>query len=483
VITGDVRRAIGRAVAAEGLPPADPGLRPTGVPGQYASSVAFAFGERRLHLAARIADRLTQADGIASAEITGPGFITITVTPDALAALPERILAAGPACAASDALNGVTVPAPPAGDPLAEATWEKARTALAAQLTARLAAAAGARVADPGDMERTVASPGPETLAAPGAMERKVSSPDPKAVTALGDMERTVSSPDQRAVSGPGDMERTVSSPDPKAVTALGDMERTVAPAEPRQLAIGGEATGRYAPSLAEPFASPQSPETVGSGGFPPGMAPDSRSIRWRPSPSGANPVAGTDADVDAVHSPAPARPSASPSAGAEVALAVAFAGADAVRFALARAVPGRAVAIEPVIIARHVLGNPAYAVRYAHARAASGVRWAATSLPAPLGGPAVPQRRPADPGELVLLDALSWLPERVATAARRGRPDEFARYLEELASATIAALTRVGDPGTARVPPADRLAMAKAAQTGLAAGLGLLGVGAPDRL
>jgi hypothetical protein len=447
VITGDVRRAIGRAVAAEGLPPADPGLRPTGVPGQYASSVAFAFGERRLHLAARIADRLTQADGIASAEITGPGFITITVTPDALAALPERILAAGPACAASDALNGVTVPAPPAGDPLAEATWEKARTALAAQLTARLAAAAGARVADPGDMERTV------------------------------------SSPDQRAVSGPGDMERTVSSPDPKAVTALGDMERTVAPAEPRQLAIGGEATGRYAPSLAEPFASPQSPETVGSGGFPPGMAPDSRSIRWRPSPSGANPVAGTDADVDAVHSPAPARPSASPSAGAEVALAVAFAGADAVRFALARAVPGRAVAIEPVIIARHVLGNPAYAVRYAHARAASGVRWAATSLPAPLGGPAVPQRRPADPGELVLLDALSWLPERVATAARRGRPDEFARYLEELASATIAALTRVGDPGTARVPPADRLAMAKAAQTGLAAGLGLLGVGAPDRL
>jgi arginyl-tRNA synthetase len=84
----------------------------------------------------------------------------------------------------------------------------------------------------------------------------------------------------------------------------------------------------------------------------------------------------------------------------------------------------------------------------------------------------------------MVLLDALSWLPERVATAARRGRPDEFARYLEEMASATIAALICAGDPGTARVPPpADRLAMARAARTGLAAGLGLLGVGAPDRL
>ena len=82
-----------------------------------------------------------------------------------------------------------------------------------------------------------------------------------------------------------------------------------------------------------------------------------------------------------------------------------------------------------------------------------------------------------------MLLDALSWLPERVAVAARRGRPDEFARYLEELASATIAALICAGYPGNARVAGTDRLAMAKAARTGLAAGLGLLGVGAPDRL
>jgi arginyl-tRNA synthetase len=83
----------------------------------------------------------------------------------------------------------------------------------------------------------------------------------------------------------------------------------------------------------------------------------------------------------------------------------------------------------------------------------------------------------------LVLLDALSWLPERVAVAARRGRPDEFARYLEELASATIAALICPGYPAIAGVPGTGRLALAEAARTGLAAGLGLLGVGAPDRL
>ena len=355
MITGDVRHAIARAVAAEGLPPADPGLRPAGVPGQYASSVAFAFGEQREQAAAAIAARLAGTDGIARAQITGPGFITITIAPGELAGLPERIAAAGPGCAVGDALDGVTVPAPPAGDPLAAASWEEARATLAAQLTARLAAAAGAMVAPAEDMERTVSSP------------------------------------------------------------------------EPEQFAVGGEATVRYSARLAGPPAGP---------------------------PPGANPVA----------------------------WAVAFAGADAVRFSLARAVPGRPVVIDPAKIARNVLGNPAYAVRYAHARAASGVRWAATSRAVPIGRRAVPRHLPADPGELVLLDVLSWLPERVATAARRGRPDEFARYLEELASATIAALIRAGDPGTAP-GPSDRLAMARAARTGLAAGLGLLGVGAPGRL
>jgi hypothetical protein len=151
VITSDVRRAIARAVAGEGLGPADPGLRPTGTPGQYASSVAFASGEQPSSVAARLAARLADADGIARAEVTGPGFIAVTVTPEALAALPDRIVAAGPSCAASDALRGVRISAPPAGDPLAEATWENARAALAPQLTARLAAAAGATAALPED--------------------------------------------------------------------------------------------------------------------------------------------------------------------------------------------------------------------------------------------------------------------------------------------------------------------------------------------
>jgi arginyl-tRNA synthetase len=329
VISSDVRHAIGRAVAAAGLEPADPRLRPTGTPGQYASSVAFAFGEPAGHVAARIAALLAE-EHIGRTEVTGPGFITITVPPAALADLPERIIAAGPACASSDALLGLTVPAPPLADPLAAPDWAEARTALAAQLTARLAAAAGATVALHGLEERS--------------------------------------------------------------------------------------------------------------------------------------------------------RSSASDPAGS-VAAAVAFAGADAVLFSLARAVPGRPAGIDRLIIARQVIDNPAYAVRYAHARAASELRWAADSRETTaLSGQAVPRHSPAGQGDL-LMDALSWLPERVATAGRRGRPDEFARYLEELASATIAALICAGIPGSAQGPGTDRLGLAGAARTGLAAGLGLLGISAPDRL
>ena len=331
MITRELREAIGRAVAVSGLAPAEPGLRPAGGPGRYASSVAFELGENPREIAGRLASWLAREPWIAQADVTGPGYLTITVTPGTLTALADRIAEAGPASASSDALRGVTLPAPPAADPLAAATWEEARQALAAELTARLAAAAGA------------------TLSAPHCPER------------------------------------------------------TVAP--------------------------------------PPAISP---------SPAAGGPAA-----------------------------AVAFAGPDAVRFALARVVPGRPVLIDPEIIARHLPDNPAYAVRYAHARAASGVRWAAT----PGGAEAVPRRPPADPGERVLLDALSWLPERVAVAARRGRPDEFARYLEELASVTIAALTSPGYPGSARAPGSDRLALARAAQAGLAAGLELLGVSAPDRM
>ena len=159
-----------------------------------------------------------------------------------------------------------------------------------------------------------------------------------------------------------------------------------------------------------------------------------------------------------------------------EIARAIAFAGEDVVRFTLAGMRPHSK---DPVIIARHVLSNPAYAVRYAHAAAVAVLRWAGT-------GPTDPgefrPRRLAKPGELALLDALSWLPERVATAARRGRPDVFARHLETLALRTIDIMSTT-DYKTGPAITAERLWLAAAARVGLAAGMGLLGITAPDRI
>ena len=311
MITAGLRRAIGAD---------DPQLRPGPAPGSYTTSLPFRLGPDPRTAADALAARLREQLWIATAEVTGPGFVTVTVTHATLARLAIRIAHAGPACAESDALAGHTITPPRSA---AVADWPRARAALAAELTVRLAAAAGAII----------------------------------------------------------------------------DPERPSVPAPP-----------------------------------PPSRGP--------------------------------------------VAEAIAYAGPDAVRFALARTPPGGQPP-EAAVIARHVLANPAYAVRYAHAAAAAVLRWAAALGIRPAG---FTPRLLAEPGELALLDALSWLPERVAVAARRGRPDEFAGYLAELAARTIDTMSTTSFTKVADIS-SERLWLADAARTGLAASLGLLGIGAPDRL
>jgi len=327
VLTAELRRAI---LTAAGRLDADPLLRPGPGPGRYASSLPFRLGRPPQEAAAALAARLTEEPWIAAAEPAGPGYLTVTVAPEALAGLALRIPQAGPACAASDALHGRTMTGPAAPD-LAALGWPAARAALAAHLTARLAATAGA--------------------------------------------------------------------------TIIFDAERSVAPA---------------------------------------------------PAPL----------------TPAPAEPDS-------LAHALWYAGPDAVRFALARMPPGHAEPPRAAQIARHLIANPAYAVRYAHAAAAAVLRWAAALGSVPAG---FSPRLLTAPPELALLDALSWLPERVAMAARRGRPDEFAGYLEELAARTIDTMSTTGFTTISSIS-SERLWLADAARTGLAAGLGLLGTSAPSRL
>lgn len=171
---------------------------------------------------------------------------------------------------------------------------------------------------------------------------------------------------------------------------------------------------------------------------------------------------------------------------------AVAFRGADAVRYALARASAPRE---EPVIRQLGLpldLDNPFVAVRYAHADAASALRWAADLGLAAGGGHGSAADGQLLPPELALLDAMSWLPERVAAAARRRRPAELAAYLEYLAGMWLdcgQSCPALPFQGRAAPGPADkeytaaRLGLADAARAALACGLGLLGIGAPDRM
>jgi arginyl-tRNA synthetase len=181
------------------------------------------------------------------------------------------------------------------------------------------------------------------------------------------------------------------------------------------------------------------------------------------------------------------------------VAEAVAYAGEDAVRFALSRLVGGPASRpprphepdLGPQAMAAQDLGNPAYAVRYAHAHAASALRQAAD-----LGLPELDVERfqpclLAHPSERVLLDAMSWLPERVAGAARRRQPHVVAAYLEDLASRYFdwQEACPVMRPGSVLSRPLGgeltqaRLQLASAARTALETGLQLLGIIAPGRM
>ena len=346
MLTGDLDRLLAAetgaapsaVIQAPAWQPAPPGSAPA--PGTYATPIAFRLAGRdpaaALRIAMALAAALRRAGWVRSATVTG-GYVTVTVTPEALARLAVRIATAGPACAHSTALAGMAVPAPPAPDLAAAAGWAQARRQLAAHLTGRLAEAAGARTFPPLDAKRQ---------AVPGR--------------------------DSHQATGP-------------------------------------------------------------------------------------------------------------------VAAAIGYAGAGAIRYALARIPPGAPARVDPCHAAARRLDVPAYAVQYAHAHAVSTLRQAA-DLGLSRGEAAeFGTRLLAHPSEQALLGELSWLPERVAGAARRARPDTFARYLERLAGAYFDCHEQCPAvwPGMRTGGPelSARLWLATAVATALRAGLGLLGVGAPDRL
>ncbi|MGY1945644.1 arginine--tRNA ligase [Nocardia asiatica] len=160
--------------------------------------------------------------------------------------------------------------------------------------------------------------------------------------------------------------------------------------------------------------------------------------------------------------------------------------GVDASRYSLVRSSVNSSIDIDLNLWASQSNENPVYYVQYAHARTASIARNAAEfdydAVPAELALLSAEEE-----GELIR--TLGEYPRVVGSAASLREPHRVARYLEELAGAYHRFQTnknlRVLPLGDDPVTPtnAARLALVNATRQVLANGLGLLGVSAPERM
>lgn len=158
--------------------------------------------------------------------------------------------------------------------------------------------------------------------------------------------------------------------------------------------------------------------------------------------------------------------------------------GVDAARYSLVRASVDTTLDLDLDLVASHTNENPVYYVQYAHARTCSVARNAAEHGVRREDAFAPELLEEAD---IVLLGELARLPDVVTQAANLREPHRIARYVEEVAGAYHTWY------GKARVTPrADeevndvhrtRLWVNDAARQVIACGLDLLGVSAPEHM
>jgi arginyl-tRNA synthetase len=170
----------------------------------------------------------------------------------------------------------------------------------------------------------------------------------------------------------------------------------------------------------------------------------------------------------------------------------------DAVRFLRLLRPSEVAFALDPVKAREQSYDNPVFCVQYGHARAGAVFRQAQGAFP---DLPTSPEGRAellrdaqlellAEPRERALMRLIAEYPHVIETAAMTGEPHRLAGYLHNVANAFHAHSC----PGKAtphlrfiiqndRRLTVARLALVEAVVIILAAGLGLLGVGAPDEI
>ncbi|WP_026410306.1 arginine--tRNA ligase [Actinomyces dentalis] len=161
--------------------------------------------------------------------------------------------------------------------------------------------------------------------------------------------------------------------------------------------------------------------------------------------------------------------------------------GVDAARYALARSSMDSMIDIDLDLLSSASNDNPVYYVQYAHARTRSVARNAAEHGVVRDGGTAFDPAALDDPADAALLGVLAQFPAVVARAAALREQHRVARYLERLAAAYHIwyGLTRVTPRGDDPVTAGHvaRLWLNDAVSRVIANGLGLLGVSAPERM
>jgi arginyl-tRNA synthetase len=162
--------------------------------------------------------------------------------------------------------------------------------------------------------------------------------------------------------------------------------------------------------------------------------------------------------------------------------------GVDAARYSLVRSSVNASIDIDLDLWSRKTNDNPVFYVQYAHARLSSLIRNAAElGMAVPTAGAELDLDLLTHQREGELIRTIGDYPELLTTAADLREPHRIARYLEELASAyhKFYDACRVLPQGDEEVSPLHtaRLALCGAARQVLANGLGLLGVDAPERM
>jgi arginyl-tRNA synthetase len=162
--------------------------------------------------------------------------------------------------------------------------------------------------------------------------------------------------------------------------------------------------------------------------------------------------------------------------------------GVDATRFLMLQRSHDSAVDLDLDLARRQSQDNPVYYVQYAHARIASILRKAAAegAMPKDISAAARAEAAvaaPADPSERALVRRVLELPGAVRAAAERRAPHRLCAYAGATAADFHAFYRDCRVVGAAGGTEAARLGLCVAAKRTIAATLGLLGVGAPERM